>query len=229
MKCRKCGAEIPDNSLFCSQCGNSLSNRGFKGNVKVEKEFSAPHTPAGKKNAGTAVRSKKKLDIQTFLLWMLAVFALIAVVVVLVVIENAEKKAESDAQAEAFIEKYSYSENLGKFGEAYHDLNTTDETIGGPAVINVTNILIENDLLKIRIGAPTHLQNLLADQYAYYIPLDRNGEEVDFSKYTLNEGNGEDFETEIVFYGIKNVSDVEYVEIGPYQNKGDKLIYKVSK
>lgn len=229
MKCRKCGAEISDNSLFCSQCGNSLSNREFKVNINYGQEFSTSHIPAGQKNTGTEVRSKKKFVVQTFWLWMLAAFALVAVVVVLVVIENAEKKAEADAQTEAFLEKYSHSENLGKFGEAYHDLNTTDKTNGGPAVINVTDILIENDLLRVQIGAPTHLQNLLANEYAYYFPLDQNGKKVEFSKYILNEGNGEDFETEIVFYGIENVFDVEYVEIGPYQNKGDKLIYKVSK
>lgn len=143
MYCKKCGAEIPEGSLFCSKCGTPVgSNEDIVDNSAVEAVNVIPNTvnPEPK-----TIKSKKPLSKKTKI-WIIVGAAVLVIAIVLIIVfttTGSHKNSGNSVGDGRYADgrkayRYSGTTEAGK-------LNVTDITVTPCEEGLLAEFYLEND------------------------------------------------------------------------------------
>lgn len=129
MYCGKCGAQIPDDSVFCTQCGNNLTDtvQATESSSSINQEATVEQTPVqpvyvqpdiAQNNMGVAPNNKKKYLLIGGIAIGVVVLVIIIVVFIIVHLTSSNKLSVNDVK-ESYMYYYSDTRSLGEVFEDY--------------------------------------------------------------------------------------------------------------
>lgn len=124
--------------------------------------------------------------------------------------------------------KKEYNPSQAQFGQIYKT-EKYKNTDGSYPVINVKNILIKDNNIVVQVDAPDlELMKYALNKFISFEVFDKYGTSIDVGDIKLQDGNADGVGSEFII-SSKETDKAEWIEVGPYKNNNDFVIYKITK